>query len=181
MRPLTAHDYRELPEAGPRYQLIQGEMHLTPAPNRYHQHISRNICQILLAYMETNPVGEVYDAPFDVVLTDINVFQPDILFVSNAHRSVLTDAGAEGAPDLVVEILSPRTAQQDKGVKREIYARTGVEELWMVDPEVRRIQVFRLQEDADVPIGTHGDATSFGTPLFPGLTIDTARVFRMEG
>src|SRR5688572_17196961 len=102
---LTADDYRLLPEGGPRYQLVEGELCVAPAPNRYHQIISRNIQFLLMKYLERNPIGELYDAPLDVYLSETDVFQPDLVFVARAHFEVLTDAGIEGTPDLVVEIL----------------------------------------------------------------------------
>src|SRR5208282_2057074 len=100
--PLTKYDYCELPEAGPRYQLINGDLFMAPAPNRFHQDISRTIQFEIMKYLEAEPVGILYDAPFDVVLTDIDVFQPDLAFFSERRRRFLTEKGAEGAPDLVV-------------------------------------------------------------------------------
>ena len=122
---LTVENYKILPETGPRYQLIEGDLYMAPAPNRYHQDISRNLEYILLDYLEENPIGKLYDAPFDVYLDQYNVFQPDILVVLNDRLSILTDAGAEGAPDFVVEILSPKTARLDKDNKRRVYATSG--------------------------------------------------------
>lgn len=177
-RALTHHDYRELPEHGPRYQLVEGELHMAPAPNRYHQTILINLFAIFIRHLDQHPeLGKIYIAPFDVQLTDINVYQPDLIFVLDKHKAIFTDQGAEGAPDLVVEILSPKTAKLDTGTKREIYARTGVEELWIVDPATRRIMVFRLQENAESPAFTVGDEASIQTPLLPGLTVSTAAVF----
>lgn len=92
------------------YQLIEGDLYMAPAPNRYHQDISVNIQFIIRAYPEKHPIGKLYDAPFDVYLNENNVFQPDLVFVSKKNSSILTDAGAEGAPDFIVEILSPKTA-----------------------------------------------------------------------
>jgi Uma2 family endonuclease len=115
----TRSDYQFLPESGPRYQVIEGQLCIAPAPNRCHQDISRNIEFILLKYLEKHPIGKMYHAPFDVYLDDHNVFQPDIAIFSNQRLPVLTDAGAEGAPDFVVEILSPRTAQSDRVPKRQ--------------------------------------------------------------
>ncbi len=92
--------------------------------------------------------GQVYFAPFVVELTDINVLQPDLAYFDQSRQSFLTEQGASDPPNLVVEILSPKIAKYDREIKREIYARTGVEELWIVDPDVRLIQVFRLQENA---------------------------------
>jgi Uma2 family endonuclease len=176
-RPRPVHDYRLGPPGGPRYQLIEGEMHMTPAPSRFHQTILGNIYLIIRSYLDANPIGEVYRSLFDVVLTDINGYQPDVLSVADKHRAVLTDAGAEGAPDSIVEILSPSTAHHDKGVKREVYARTGVEEFWLIDPDQRRTQVCRFKDDVETPIATYDDASSFTTQLLPGLAIDTARIF----
>ena len=86
-----------------------------------------------------------------MVLTDINVFQPDLVFFSERRRSFLTDKGAEGALDLVVEILSPKTAHLDLDQKRLVYARTGVDELWVVDPEREEVRVYLSREDPDLP------------------------------
>jgi Uma2 family endonuclease len=178
-RPLTVHDYNELTPEGPPYcQLIEGELHMSPSLNRYHQRIALNIGRILADYLDSHPIGEVHIAPLDVVLTDLNVFQPDILYVSNAHRAVLTDQNVKGAPDLVVEILSPQSAKHDLGVKRAIYARTGVEELWIVDPDVKRLMVYRLQDNAETPAATYNEKATFQSALFPNLTINTADLFK---
>ena len=176
-RPLTVYDYRELPEGPPHYQLIEGDLFMSPAPGRYHQDILRNITFIFFEYLQKKRVGEIYFAPFDVFLTDLNVYQPDMVFVSNTRKAILSDRGAEGAPDLVVEILSPKTAKLDKGVKKEIYSRTGVQELWIVDPDLENIQVYRLAESSDVPVGTFGVKQKFQTPLLPGLKIPVAKIF----
>jgi Uma2 family endonuclease len=177
-RPLTRHDYAELPEFGPRYQLIEGDLHMAPAPNRFHQDISRNLEWILLKFLDENPIGCLYHAPFDVCLTDINVYQPDIIFVSKKNYRILTDAGADGAPDLVVEILSPKTAKFDLGAKREIYGRTGVFELWIIDPEPRTLSRYCLRENAETPAAVLHESDTFETPLLPGLKIKLAGVFR---
>jgi Uma2 family endonuclease len=177
-RALTRYDYANLPEFGPRFQLIEGELHMAPAPNRYHQDISRNLGWALLKYLDEHAIGVLYYAPFDVYLTDINVFQPDIIFVSKANAHILTDAGAEGAPDLVVEILSPKTARFDKEPKREIYARTGVTELWIIDPEPRTLSRFCLRENSETPAAVLRATEVFETPLFPGLRIALADVFK---
>lgn len=176
-RPFTYHDYYSLPEHGPRYQLVEGELHLNPTPNRFHQTISRNMMGSVFGYLRKNKIGIFYTAPFDVQLTDLNVYQPDIVYIKNEHRSLLTQQGLRGAPDFVVEILSPATAELDLGVKREIYARTGVEELWIVEPDARRIQVYRLQENRETPSVTHGENAAIESPLFPGLIFRTEEIF----
>jgi Uma2 family endonuclease len=174
---LTVENYKILPETGPRYQLVEGDLYMAPAPNRYHQDISRNLEYILLNYLEEHPVGKLYDAPFDVYLDDYNVFQPDILVVLNDRLSILTDAGAEGAPDFVVEILSPKTARLDRDNKRRVYATSGVRELWIIAPESRSIEVYLLAQDPATPVATHGQADTFESALFPGLQFNAAKIF----
>jgi len=174
---LTVHDYRELPEGPPYSQLIEGDLVMSPSPDLFHQDILLSLARIIGNYLETNPLGKVAIAPSDVCLTDLNVYQPDFYFVSNARKSILTEQGAEGAPDLVVEILSPKTARFDKGIKREIYARTGVRELWIIDPVLRQIQVCRLSESVDVPAATLGEEREIESPLLPGLKIPLRKVF----
>jgi Uma2 family endonuclease len=174
---LTIENYKILPETGPRYQLIAGRLYMAPAPNRYHQDISRNLEYILLEYLEEHPIGKLYDAPFDVYLDDHNVFQPDILVVLNDRLSILTDAGAEGAPDFVVEILSPKTARLDRDNKRGVYAEAGVRELWIIAPETQRIEVYLLDRDVAAPAASYGADQKFTSELFPGLVFDAGKIF----
>ncbi|HYT59340.1 MAG TPA: Uma2 family endonuclease, partial [Haliangiales bacterium] len=98
---MTVHDYRELPEGPPYSQLIEGDLVMSPSPDLFHQDILLSLARIIGNYLETNPLGKVAIAPSDVCLTDLNVYQPDFYFVSNARKSILTEQGAEGAPDLV--------------------------------------------------------------------------------
>ncbi|MBA4149193.1 MAG: Uma2 family endonuclease [Verrucomicrobia bacterium] len=175
---ITRHDYEQLPEGSPRYQLIAGDLVISPSPGRSHQQIVGNIHSILDRYLEVNQTGEAFLAPFDVFLSDINVYQPDVLFIRNENLSIVTEHGIEGGPDLVIEILFPGTARFDRGSKRKVYARTGVKELWLVDPETNRIEVFHLTEDAETPVGTYGTDSVFQSSLLPGLEISAARVFR---
>ncbi len=111
--PLTVEDYRSLPETGPRYQLIEGDLYMAPVPNRFHQEISRNLQFKLHAYLRQTGIGKLFNAPFDVYLDETNVFQPDLLVVLNDRLGTLTEAGAEGPPNFVVEILSPKTRRLD--------------------------------------------------------------------
>jgi Uma2 family endonuclease len=176
--PLTVAEYKNLPETGPRYQLIEGDLYMAPAPNRFHQDISRNLQSAFDRYLEVNPIGVLYNAPFDVYLTDTDVFQPDLLIVLNANRNILTDSGAEGPPDFVVEILSPKTRQLDLVNKKRVYARLGVKELWIIDPEPGTIDLYRLAENADKPIQTIYPSGVLETPLLPGFRLPAERIFR---
>ena len=177
-RPLTVHDYMQLPESpGKKSELIEGDLFMSPAPNRFHQKVLIRLSSMFWAYLQTNPIGEVYAAPFDVTLTDLNVFQPDLCYFSKSRYRSLTEHGADGAPDLVVEILSPGSAKHDLGVKKEIYARTGVEEFWSVDPVKRTIAVFQLSENSATPRATLMEGKTLTTPLLPGLKLKLRDVF----
>jgi Uma2 family endonuclease len=178
IQPLTVKDYRSLPETGPRYQLIEGDLIMAPAPNRFHQDISGNICYLLRDYLEQHPLGKLYQAPFDVYFDQFNAHQPDIAFFSKANERFLTDAGAEGAPDFIVEILSPKTAFLDKKTKRQVYARSGVKELWLVDPDVKMVHVYFLQQDPERPAASYAERQTFASPHFPGLKISGRKIFK---
>jgi Uma2 family endonuclease len=175
--PITVEDYKVLPETGPRYQLIEGDLYMAPAPNRYHQDVSRNIEFMILKWIEAGGGGRIYNAPFDVYLDNVNVFQPDLVYVSAENSGILTDIGAEGAPDLVVEILSPSTRGIDLGPKKKVFERYGVKELWIVDPEPRTLDRFVLEGDAFAPAEQFSEADSFTSALLPGLTIVGTKVF----
>jgi Uma2 family endonuclease len=176
--PITRYDYEQMPEGPPYFQVIEGELVMSPSPNTFHQHIILNLAVICRRHFETQPVGEVFLAPLDVFLSEINIFQPDLLLISRERLSLLTKQGIEGAPDVVVEILSAGTARYDRSVKRKVYARTGVQELWLVDPETKQMQVYRFAENADTPVETLSAKGIYKCSLFPGLVIEMARVFR---
>jgi Uma2 family endonuclease len=177
-RPLTVHDYMQLPEnPGKKSELIEGDLFMSPSPSRFHQEILGRLHGQIWTYLQVSPLGKIYAAPFDVTLTDLSVFQPDLCYYSKSRYSSLTDHGADGAPDLVVEILSPGSVKHDLGVKKEIYARTGVEEFWSVDPVKRTITVFQLSENSTTPRATLMESKTLTTPLLPGLKIKVRDVF----
>jgi Uma2 family endonuclease len=175
---MTVADYRELPAGPPFYQLIEGELVMAPSPDRFHQDIALNLAAAIHTHLQKRPLGKVYIAPSDVMLTELNVFQPDLYFVSAGRVSILTEQGASGAPDLVVEILSTRSAPYDKGIKREIYARAGVEELWLIDPSARRVEVYLLQSSHTEPDRVLGAGRILSSKLLPGLRISIETLFR---
>src|SRR5438093_5402169 len=164
---ITRYDYEGMPQGPPYYQVVEGDLVMSPSPETYHQSIAGRIYSQILGFLEKKPIGEVFIAPLDVFLTDVNVYQPDVVFVSNRRRSMITEHGIEGAPDLVVEILSPGTARFDKGSKRKVYARTGVQELWLVNPELRLVEVYELGRDAERPAATPGEKATLSSPLLP--------------
>lgn len=175
---LRVSDYLLLPEGGPRYQLIEGDFVMAPSPRKSHQEISGGIYVLLLEHIKRDRKGAVMIAPFDVYLDDHNVYQPDVLFISSAReKKILLDDGVHGAPDLVVEVLSPSTARLDKDSKRRVYARHGVSEMWLIDPELRTVQIYRFKENAERPVAYLEMGDTLTTPLLPGLTVNLNSVF----
>lgn len=175
--PLTVDDYRSLPEAGPRYQLIEGDLYIAPAPNRFHQEISRNLQFKILLYLRETGRGKVFNAPFDIYLDRTNAYQPDLIIVLNDRLHILTEAGAEGAPNLVIEILSPKTRQLDLEYKRKAYPRFGVQELWIIDPDPRLTTQHRFAADGRVVTAVASESDLLSSPLLPGFTISGAELY----
>jgi len=173
----TYKDYKNLPESETkRYELIEGELIMVPSPNFKHQCISRNIEFILQEFIKKKNLGTIIYAPLDVHLGD-NVIQPDILFISKERSYVITEEEIRGAPDLVIEILSPATAQKDRTYKRTLYAQYGVQEYWIVDPEEKIIEVLTLKEKGYETFSIYKKTDTLNSPLLPGLRIKLTEVF----
>ena len=172
----TYDDYARLPDDR-RYEVIDGELYLTPAPTPYHQIVSRRIERLIEEHVEKAELGIVINAPCDVVLSQFDVVQPDIFFISTGRMGVIGEKYISDAPDLVVEVLSPGTLKRDRFIKTKRYARFGVREMWIADPQKKTIEVF-VNSDA----GFRRDALYpaddvLRSPLLPGLEVPLARVF----
>lgn len=139
----TVQDYLQLPEGTP-CQLLNGKLVMSPAPNREHQRLSGIIYRLIANWCVEKQLGEVYFAPFDVYLDNENVVQPDIAFFAVSRLSVLSDRGAEAAPDLIIELLSPSNAYYDLRYKLDLYEKYGVKEYFMVDPQDNMVVAYRL-------------------------------------
>lgn len=172
----TYEDYKHTPE-DKRYELIDGELILAAAPGRAHQRTEMKIALRLGSYVEENDLGEVYSAPFDVVLTDTDVVQPDLLFVSKERLNIINDDNIRGAPDLVVEILSPSTAGRDRTVKRILYAKHGVKEYWQVDTDAKTIMVLLLGENGYELADIYGEGQALTSPTLEGFTLNLDEIF----
>jgi len=176
---LTYDDLVHFPDDGKRHELIDGEHYVTPAPVPRHQAIALSIAAPMWEYLRRHPVGTVYMAPIDIVFSDFNVVEPDVLFISKARMGVLTEKNIQGAPDLVVEVGSPSTRRRDEKIKHQLYERSGVSEYWVVDPDLDLIKVYRLVE------GHYGPARELNldkgdvltTPLLPGLELPLTTIF----
>jgi Uma2 family endonuclease len=177
---LTYDDYVQFPEDGLRHELIDGEHYVTPTPIRKHQAISGNLLAMIWNYLRDQPVGRVFAAPFDVILSNFDVVEPDLLFLTNERMAeVATAPWVRGAPSLVVEIGSPGTRKRDATIKRRLYERFGVDEYWIVDPELDAIDVYRLvdsryQRTAQLSLEA-GDVLT--TELLPGLRLPLSTIF----
>lgn len=174
---LTYEDYCRMP-SGNRYELVEGDIRMTPSPSVFHQRISRRIEKVLLEWVERHELGEVLHAPIDVVLSEHNVVQPDILYVARERLGIIKEANIQGAPDLVVEILSPSDAEWDRVTKRRVYARFGVREFWIVGPESRNIEVCVFRDCELKTFQVYPPGTRLSSPLLNDFTLDVAEVFR---
>lgn len=172
----TVKDYLTTPE-DKRYQLLDGELVLAAAPVLKHQRILGELFAILRMFVISHRLGEVFIAPCDVFLSEYDVVQPDILFVSNGRSGIITEANLQGAPDLVVEILSPSTAQYDLGYKQTLYSRHGVREYWQVDPDAETVAVLTESDSGLVLAATYQRGQELRSPLLEGLVIDLEQVF----
>lgn len=176
---LTYEDYCLIPEDGKRHEIIDGEEVVTPAPTTRHQRIVGRLYRLLADHAEGRVFGEVFVAPTDVILAADVIVQPDVLFVAADRAAIVRERGIEGAPDLVVEVVSPGSRRLDEVRKRLLYDRFGVEEYWVVDPELHAVKVYRRTDAGFVRAAEltadAGDALT--TPLLPGFEADLAGLF----
>lgn len=178
-RKLTYEDYLLIPEDGLRHEIIDGEHYVSPAPSFRHQHAVGELHGRLWSFNKAHKLGVVIVSPFDNLLSEHDVFIPDLLFVSKERAGLIADRGLEGAADLAVEVHSKSTRRRDEGIKLERYELFGVQEYWLVDPVLKTVRVYRRQGDrlvlaADLSAAAGDSLTS---PLLPGLEMPLAEVF----
>lgn len=161
-------------------ELIDGELFVTPAPFRRHQRLVRRLAISLGVHLDAHPdQGEMFTAPFDVVMTPHDVVEPDLLVVLGDQPDVLTEKNIQGAPGLVIEVHSPGTRKRDETLKRDLFDRHGVREYWMVDPDRNRVIVYRRAADGSFPLVNTLDANeTLTTPLLPGWSLALGHLFR---
>ena len=177
-RRLTFDDLELIPEGheGERQELIDGQLVVTPPPAMNHQSISSNLVYALERFVREQDLGRVYAAPTGIRFTPNNVLIPDIMFIARNRFHIRGPKTVDAPPDLVVEILSPGTRQRDLTVKRDLYARFGVREYWVVDPEARTVTVLTLTGDRYEPVPP-GDEGAIASRVLPGLTLALNDVF----
>ena len=171
---MTAKDFFELPESNLPTELIDGELIVSPAPIPEHQNISVELIILLKGLI---PNGKLYHAPIDVYLDEANSVQPDIVWVAEGSQCFIGDKRLEGAPDLVIEILSPSTARRDKNKKFMLYEKHGVREYWLVDPLAQYIEVWRLEEGKFAPKGVFGPGESFVSAVLGDKSVNVGTIF----
>ena len=174
-RKLDYSDIAAAPSDGKRYELVQGELLVNPAPSPMHQRISRRLLLQLAKYFHERALGEVFYAPLDVILTRHDVFEPDLVVV--ADPSHISKRGIEKPPLLVIEILSPSTCNVDRGIKSRRYAELGVQHYWIVDPEEQRLECFRLAAGVFAPLIEASGNTTLTHPDWDGLVVDLAALW----
>lgn len=172
----TYDDYAAMDD-DKRYELIEGELYMVPAPGFYHQTISMNISHSLKRFVKENNLGTVLYALFDVVLSETDVVQPDIIFVSKERMDLMTEKNLRGAPDLAIEILSTTTRERDKLVKKRLYREYGVKEFWIVDPDKRTIEIMVLKETGFETLGIYFIDDELTSPLLRGFNLNLKEVF----
>ena len=173
---LTYTDYCATPD-DERYELVDGNLMMVPAPNMKHQKVLLTLTLKLGNFTKEHGLGTVCVAPCDVVLSDSDVVQPDLLFILRAREHILTDENVRGAPDLVIEILSPSTADRDLGYKHDLYGRHGVLEYWIVDPIAETIAVHRQGDGRLEAAETLGRGETLRTALLDGLELELDDIF----
>ncbi len=174
---VTYQDYRQLPPDDFRHQLIEGEIVMTPASKVVHQIVKNNWLKAFQKFVESQQLGLVLDAPCDVYLDEHNVVQPDVFFISRDRLAIVTEEIVKGAPDLILEVLSPASAYYDLVEKKALYARFGVKEYWIVDPKWQWAEVywnannaFQLHQRAEKEGGVH-------SRLFPEFEVSLNEIF----
>ena len=175
---LTYEDLRRMPDDGKRYELIDGEVFMTPAPGTRHQLTVGNIYFAIRSFLEEHGPGQVFLAPTDVVFGERTALEPDLLFIRKERASIVTELNVQGAPDLVIEVLSPGNASFDRETKLQVYARGAVQELWYVDPDARTLEVLELGADGRYVLVSRLVATdSLTSTALPGLSLLVASLF----
>lgn len=171
----TVADYMNLPE-DVRVELIDGEFFVSPSARLRHQRIVSNLHFALRSFAEQRDLGTVHIAPLDVHLPTGDIVQPDVIFVSTGNEHVMQD-WIRGAPDLLIEVVSAANPERDRIVKRDLYARSGVAEYWLVDDATETVEVLVLDNDRYAPHGYFETADTIESKAIAGLRLPVHAVF----
>ena len=173
----TYEDYVKTPD-DIRYELIEGDLIMTPSPETRHQRIVGSLFAKLYAYAKEHNSGEVFISPFDVYLDNENVVQPDILFISKERINIIGKKNVQGAPDLIIEILSEGNAYRDTIQKKKLYARFGVKEYWIIAPEDAMVEVYQLKSEGEYQLyKTYIKKGIIESFILSGMQVDLKEIF----
>lgn len=173
-------DLLAFPEDGKRHELIDGEHYVSAAPTLRHQTVLRNLFSALHGFVQPRRLGEVFFAPVDVLMSDHDVVEPDLLYVRRERQAILEERFVRGTPDLAVEVISPGSRRLDTVVKRRAYARFGIGEYWLIDPVAETVEVFRGAGEWPEPairLSRASGPQELVSPLFPGLVLTLYQIF----
>jgi len=173
---LTYADYVAFPDDGLRHEIIDGEHYVTPSPVTRHQRILRDLLYLSETYLRRHPIGEILCAPFDVVLSNYDVVVPDLVYISKARTQLITQKNLQGAPDLVIEILSAGTRSRDRWLKRDLYERVGVQEYWVVDPDDDAVDIYRRAGETFAEPRRHTRGNIVRTPPLPDFELPVSKI-----
>lgn len=176
-RLLTAEDLAALPDDGNRYEIIGGQLIVSPSLTYRHQRVSMKLGNVLDTYLTNKGIGEIVAAPMDVLLSSNDVVQPDLLVVLNDRSSIVQQGKVIGAPDLVIEILSPSSIEADFLRKSKLYERSGVREYWLVNPEGETVSVRALDGDRYVIAGEYSRGDTLRSTVLDGFEIELSVIF----
>jgi Uma2 family endonuclease len=175
----TYEDWLKLPSDGTKYEVLGGVLSMTPAPSTTHQSSSSALAWMLTTFVREHDLGEIFTAPTDVLLPSEPVpVEPDILFIARGREDIVAEARIEGAPDLVVEIVSPSNWPYDRQTKFKLYQLNGIAEYWLVDYRARTIEVFVLEDGEYALLGLWRDGAQATSRVLDGLQVPVSDVFR---
>jgi Uma2 family endonuclease len=173
---LNYDDLCLLPNDGKRREIIEGELSVTPAPRILHQVVVTQLAAALVTYAKRHGLGQVFVTPVDIVFSDFDVVAPDIVYISKARASVVTEKNVQGAPDLAVEVLSETTEKIDRTTKLKLYGRFGVQEYWIVDPYGPSTEIYRRGPGGLDWVAKLTATDALTSPLFPGFSLPLTRL-----
>jgi Uma2 family endonuclease len=173
----TYDDYAALPTDGKRYEIVNGVLYMTPSPSWSHQEIVGEIFAHLRTYLRTTELGGVFMAPIDVELAPNTVFQPDVVVLLKASHKKLKERHIVGAPDLAIEVVSPSSQTHDRYRKITAYARAGVPEYWIADPDSRTVEVLTLEGGEYHSQGVYRGKATLPSQIIPGLLVHVEQFF----
>ena len=169
----TYYDYARLPDDGKRYEVIRGELYMSAAPRPMHQRVITRLSFFLEGYVEEHNLGTVFVAPIDVILPEKlgDPVQPDIVVIRRKSLRIVGELNIQGAPDLVMEVLSPSNPAHDRSLKYELYAEAGVPEYWIIDPHERTVEVYVLRDGTYELLGRFSEGETARSDVLNGFAV----------